>query len=133
MYHYSTYLKHYIRKPIQKKYYDKMTREWITMKEIITRELSHTYYYEEYYLSWCDDNLYVPYNVELFRKIWDDIYNIEHYLYSEDDIYEIDKRYLRSIDRIDVKRKSHINQNMILFYKNYFKRRWIKKNLKNKW
>lgn len=97
------------------------------MEQILNREITDTYFYSDFYIPWCDYNAYVPYDIKILRKLGDTIYDVEHYTYNDSDLNTSDELYIKSIERTDIRRKSCINQNMILFYKNYFKR----KNEKN--
>lgn len=123
-YPYYIYLKHCIWKPVQERYYYKELRNWISLSDFIRRPLNRVYFYKNYYLDWCYINWYIPKVLTTYSYLGDRIYDTYHNQYTEAAIDSVDKVYLKSIERKEVDRKSYINQNMILFYKNYFKRKW---------
>ncbi len=80
------------------------------------------------YLKLCEVMQVTPKSYERYCKQtkeygeWKSFWR-NHYSIHDKDFNWWDLMYIRSRPNIDVKRKSFINQNMCLFWKNYFRRK----------
>ena len=123
-YSYNEYLLHCIWEPISLPYYNKISNKGISLYNIISRKYTKSIEYEFFYLPWCYKNFYAPFDIYTYRRLLGGIYRLHHSTYDESSIDHKDIKYIKSIKRDCIKRKSYMNQNMILFYKNYFRRKW---------
>jgi len=75
------------------------------------------------YLKWCNEMKYTPFSKNVFLKR-KDIYTREHKSILDNEFNRGDRVYIDSLPKYNTVQKIGINQYIVLFYKNYFKRRY---------
>jgi hypothetical protein len=126
---YEIYLKHYYWKPISFDHFKYSYLHGATMEDIIMRWIYRFWILSEIeynnYKSECDDLYILPYSKWVYEEFNRKGRNVfprsRSYLNKETNIS--DMPYILKIKPVHCKRKSTINQNFCLFYKNYFKRK----------
>ena len=100
-----------------------------TLEEVLHRQYELCVNLYDEYLQECLAREVTPLSEYMFRKTEWDVFDRPHESIYWEELTFSDKRYISGLPEEKAERKGFINQNICLFYKSYFKRRWNQKTL----